>query len=265
MNYLKKYEEFDWQSLIHNQTFQSIAGFVMSGLFVKFGSKYILNKKKRKYFEEIMSGKSDRLYTSRSWEIKEDDKEIKVYKKKIFSNNAAAAYILNKKTREFRVISDTYPITVKLSKSEFNEMLEDFHWTKNVYDSIEDTFYDLQDEGFDIFVKRVDFKFRSIIISLTKKNHIDYDEEEYDGYHYDGGIKRHSFDLMEIQQQLRDFISRIESTYDVKIDDNFKTNEINEFVINSNTVDILNNNLKTPIKKYQLYSTTSLIIPFIKK
>lgn len=266
MKHLKKYEEFDWQSI----SLWPAIGMALGHLLAKYGGKYLLNKKRRDYFNKSMK---DDLYTRGRWDVKEEGNLINI-NKKMFNGEIKPRYILDKQKREFTFISDTYPLSIKLSKPDMDNMVNDLKWINEVSESIFDLFDDLKDEGFEVDLRSTDFTKRGITVVLHRKERReDYAEYEIDP-EFDEIVNQHrmasepgEFNVLNYIEQIEDFISKVCGIYGVKIDDLYKENRIyytgmsDETVLKSKDID----NLKNNIKNQDLLNVEFLVIPFIRK
>lgn len=263
MKHLKKYEEFDWHSILSNSTFQTLSGFVISNILIRYGGKYLINKKRREYYEKSMK---DDLYIRGKWRVSDNGNEITI-NKEMYNGELKPRYIVNTKTREFQFISDTYPISIKLSKTDLNNMINDLNWVKEVSESIEDFFHDLRDEGLEVELRSTDFINRGITIIVYKKEQTyDYNGDDA-GYDSDGGGR--TFKLGNYMNQISELISKVEGLYNVKLDDNYKQDRLiyrNEYILKSKDINDINNtgNAKLPPSQNDVNKAhiNVLVIPF---
>lgn len=266
MKYVKTYEEFDWHAF---STYAPLVGAAVGHLIAKYGGKYLINKNKKEYFKKSMQ---DDLYTRGRWQIKEEGNEISI-NKKMYNGDIKPRYIINKETREFKFISDTYPIIIKLSTSDLNNMINDLNWVNEVSESIEDCFHDLRDEGFEVELNATDFVKRGIVVLI----HLKSDSDDYFG--------DNKFQLIDCLEQVKDIINKIEGMYGVKIDDTYKDplrhHPVGEVILKSSDITNLEKNdinlLKQDnerakevgntlmnVKDYRLFNIRTLLIPFKK-
>jgi len=268
MKNLKTYEEFDWQTF---STYAPLVGATIGHLIAKYGGKYLISKKRREYFNKSMQND---LYTRGRWHVTEEGNEINI-SKKMYNGDIKPRYVLNKETREFKFISDTYPISVRLSTVDMNNMINDLKWVSEVSESIEDCFHELRDEGFEVELRYTDFTKRGITVILYRKErgddyfHIDVDPE-LDEVRHQYRLQRYgknTFDVIDYIEQIKEFVNRVEGMYDVKLDDNYKQDRIysDESILKKLDLDSLKNYNGTKSWWHTMFDVSVLVIPFIKK
>lgn len=257
MKYLKKYESFEFHDIAY------IGYFALSQLFIKYGSKYLLYKRNKKVFDEKMK---DQFYSYYNWKMEEKGDLITVIRISKTNADNEPTFELNRKTREVKYIPKGF--TVKLNKSDFDNLLNSILYTKEVSDTIEDCFIDLQDEGFKVELRSTDFRNKSFIVSV-------FNPGKYAGHGKE-------FKIGNIKRQLYEFVIRVEGSYNCKIDTNYKPSRMYEHDLIIISVDPLEfvrygrnwsdepiedsriNNTNQSIETKYDYKTIELIIPFKK-
>lgn len=157
MKNIKTYEQFEW-------------GVFTSLLAGGFLINYILSKALNKWldYKNFKSIINDQLYTESKWELSYEDDIINIY------GNVDRQFKIDKKNKTFEYINDIRPLKVKLNNKKMKEILSGVEFIKKISESIEDCFYELQDEGFIVKLYKTDFKRKSFLIKIIKDENLSY-------------------------------------------------------------------------------------------
>jgi hypothetical protein len=263
-NYLKTNEEINWHDIA------PFGYYAIGALITKIGLNLYSNKKKMDRYKNMISKDSD-TYTNSRWKVEENGDIISIKRISVNPNEETESFVVNKSTRDLEYKSSIYPLKVKISKEQLKDLLEGISFTKEVTESIDDCFYELKDEGYNVYLRSIDFSKKTFVINIYKED-------------------RKLLNIIKISTLLNDILHRITNQYEVEVDKSFTPGRAYEKIIylteyNNGVVklsssrylktgDIYDLNIDFQGNRYKYkyrynlcdgFYMNSLTIPFIKK
>lgn len=207
MKNLKTYEEYnvgfiDAMSHIFTPGVNiGLGSWILLNIFTKYlGYRVNHNRFKDMFYTK---GEHKGLYSgSRSgWSIDDSGEDITIKRN---NNQAKTSFSINRRSRIFRYMDgDIKMFELKLSKRELKGIINDIEYVKLINDTIQDYFYDISDEGYDVKLGSLDFSNREFTIII-------------------GGDPRNPGP--NIESKIIDLINHIKSSFNVELDLSYKEN-----------------------------------------
>ena len=178
MKNLKTYEEFDWLYML-SLLIRPVIGWFIGRFIGKIIVKYLKYRQKKNFFQTMMTGVDKKgrlsnypgLYTNHEWKIEEKGDEIKLTCEDP-SGNLAFEFTINKHTRMFNYPSRDYPLKVKISQQDLQQIIDGVEFAKLVQSSIDESFYELSDLGYNVKLYAIDFWKKSFEVMVKSDNNV---------------------------------------------------------------------------------------------